>query len=292
MVIGDGGKLDMKWLSIVVFLLGFLGSQTAFSRSFPNNSLRFPVGEKNVSLLTENDVSELAVKLRAAFLDDFKKMGKTLNVEVRWDESRVDAYATRDDNDNAVIVLFGGMIRHPLMTRDAVMAVLCHELGHYMGGAPRAHRGQSTKLSWASTEGQADYFATSKCMRRIYKGDSENENLVAKQSIAKQQLLKGVCQTSECSRSILAGEDFARVYANVKWESEPAIYTPDPTKVSQTYEQHGSSQCRLDTFVAGAKCQIAPQKQFDPIDATVNACTWNKSDQTEGARPRCWYAPR
>jgi Zn-dependent protease with chaperone function len=54
--------------------------------------------------------------------------------------------------------MFGGLARDPLVTKDGFSAVICHEIGHHIAGAPRKG------FSWASNEGQADYFATTKCL--------------------------------------------------------------------------------------------------------------------------------
>ena len=61
--------------------------------------------------------------------------------------------------------MFGGLARHKLVTPDGFALVACHEMGHHLGGAPR--RG-----GWASNEGQSDYYATTKCARRIWAEDN------------------------------------------------------------------------------------------------------------------------
>ena len=49
---------------------------------------------------------------------------------------------------------------------EQFLFIYCHELGHFIGGAPFKKNPGST---WASTEGQADYWATSVCLRRTLK---------------------------------------------------------------------------------------------------------------------------
>jgi len=62
--------------------------------------------------------------------------------------------------------MFGGLARHETMTPDGFATVVCHELGHHLGGVPKKFSWFGN--SWASNEGQADYFGIMKCLRKMF----------------------------------------------------------------------------------------------------------------------------
>ena len=57
-----------------------------------------------------------------------------------------------------IVNMYGGLARRPEITPDGFAMVLCHELGHHMGGFPFVS-------GWAANEGQSDLFATLSCGR-------------------------------------------------------------------------------------------------------------------------------
>ncbi len=48
---------------------------------------------------------------------------------------RVNAEVVKE-NGQVAIVVWGGMITHPKMTPNTFYLLLCHELGHFLGGTP------------------------------------------------------------------------------------------------------------------------------------------------------------
>src|SRR5690606_24973254 len=57
-----------------------------------------------------------------------------------------------------VIQVLGGMLKHRHMDAPVLQLLLCHELGHLLGGPPYKSRN-----GWSSTEGQADYYSGLVC---------------------------------------------------------------------------------------------------------------------------------
>ena len=61
-----------------------------------------------------------------------------LKIEKKWSSATVTAGTYRDiRNKQWIINLYGGLARHPLITEDAYALVICHEIGHHIGGAPK-----------------------------------------------------------------------------------------------------------------------------------------------------------
>ena len=62
--------------------------------------------------------------------------GGRLKVERKWDDGTANAYAQRSGSTYKVS-MFGGLARHETITPDGFALVVCHEIGHHIGGAPK-----------------------------------------------------------------------------------------------------------------------------------------------------------
>jgi len=225
---------------------------TADENCFPESDLVFSAYQKSSSNISEFEFTQLIERFERTWSPEVKRItGKNLIVEGRWHEAKVNAHATRDPKRNPVIVLLGGMARHPEMTKDGLLFILCHELGHHLGGAPKKFRGSSSLRSWSSAEGQADYFASTKCMKKIYEGHYETQLLPIYYSEEEVRLTERFCLDEECKRTLLAGLSVSRVFASLKEDlSEPSFKDESQLKVLSTNYSHPDPQCRLDTIVS------------------------------------------
>lgn len=129
-----------------------------------------------------------------------------------------------------VITVLGGMLGHPGMNKNVLSLLLCHELGHYLGGPPLKSR-----TGWSSTEGQADYYSGEKCAHEL--GISEEDFLLSALALTK-------------------------IYAGVTRESFPELDRCDETIVTRTFYGYPKVQCRLDTIIAGWKNERRPACWF------------------------------
>ena len=220
-----------------------------------------------------------------------EKIGKELIVINKWEEARVNAHATKDEFRNPVIIINGGMVRHPLMKKEGIYFILCHELGHFFGGAPKQFRGRSEIRSWSSAEGQADYFAATKCLPKLFShldSSGYHDNLQA-DSVNQKEVDK-ICSDRTCSKILLAGLSATRVFASLKpWWKEPQFETPNKSSVGVITLDHPDPQCRLDTIVSGSFCENR-EEDFHPTDPKVGACVKTELlTNIQGSRPTCWY---
>ena len=77
------------------------------------------------------------------------------------------AFASIDLEGNHKVSIMGGNLTNEYMTLDSLALLVCHELGHFLGGAPkRIYLDPEEDQEWNTVEGQADYFSTLKCMKR------------------------------------------------------------------------------------------------------------------------------
>ena len=203
----------------------------------------------------------LAEGIETSFATAFSP--QSLKMEIDWESSSVNAHAFYDDDDNAVIKIAGGMAKHKFLTLDGLALIACHELGHFLGGDPKKRRGQSSKLSWASAEGQADYFSV-ECLKALI----ENGWVPSMETLeeAPDRVVgeaRSICRSSLCERLALASYSVAKVYAQVKfYNRELSFLNPSTYKVSSTILEHSDPQCRLDTMIAGILGSVRPMCWF------------------------------
>ena len=202
-----------------------------------------------------------------------------------WESEERDAQITRNERLEPVITVHGGLARHALMTEDALKLFVCHELGHYFGGAPKLLRGQSGRKSWSSVEGQSDYYATAKCLPRLLE-EEEGKDL-AEPLVSPEPLIGDIdCLDQLCLRLKEASLAASMIISDLVQEPwDPEIDLRDPTVVSETLRHHPSAQCRLDTFVAGIACRHLAESSFDDENPELGAC-----QEQFSARPKCWFA--
>lgn len=195
----------------------------------------------NTAYVAEEEAAPLAVS-KTAFARAIKrvqkayekelllKLGCELKIVNSWADGTVNAYASRIGNVCKVEML-GGFGRYGTMTEDAIINVLCHEVGHHNGGLPRYSR------DWASCEGQSDYWAQT-CMKRVI-GNSP-------------------------ARIQRAGVVLAENLARLSGDTKPSVLTPDQSRANGIYCSHPYAQCRLDTYVSGITSLPRPRCWYNP----------------------------
>lgn len=205
-----------------------------------------------------------ADELRQLFISKFNNRfnGKKLTIDFNWSAGNVNAYAGLDLEDNPFIKVTAGMAGHRYLTNDGLALILCHEIGHFLGGDPKKLRGNSGKRSWSSAEGQADFYATSDCLSKIlFSNKALNTDDEVSQDVMNQ--VREICKTSICERLALASYSVAKVYADVKrYRYELSLVKPSYYEVYRTNLAHPDPQCRLDTLVAGINSNPRPACWF------------------------------
>jgi hypothetical protein len=253
----------------------------------PENDLYIPVSKFAVYTITEEEFDAANEKAQEYYAPVFEAAGREYQLIADWEDGTVNAYANRSGNVSEVH-MFGGLARHPKMTKDGYMLVICHETGHHIGGAPRKG------ISWASNEGQSDYYATISCARHMW-ADEDNESVVASMDvpgIVTERCEAAFTDSSEiaiCQRAAMAGKDLGDTLGDLGRTGDTDFNTPDTNVATRTDDNHPKAQCRTDTYFAGAVC-AKDVGDVMPDDAKVGAC--NATDgETLGSRPLCWYNP-
>lgn len=262
------------------------------------NNLKIPVGLKAAGGITEQTFNKVIDRVASLYSQEVKQKGASLVFERNWTDPTVNAHARRDDKTGKIwyIAMFGGLARHPTMTEDGFAIVVCHELGHQIGGAPKKIDPTAGSM-WASNEGQADYFATLKCLRNYFAKD-RNVDIVKKIKVPTDVATKcsnsfaNAEEVAICERSAMAGltmGNFFRVLSNQK--TMVAFSTPDKNVVKKTDDNHPMAQCRLDTYYQGSLCDKSVSEKVSDKDENIGTCTKRNGDEV-GLRPLCWFKPK
>ncbi len=268
--------------------------------------------------ISEEDFNDVMDQALAVYAPIVKEKGGELKFKRNWKDGTVNAYASRE-GDIYYVSMFGGLARHWSVSKDAFAMVVCHELGHHIGGIPT--KGDR----WASSEGQSDYFASLKCMRKLIKNESSpllggsNKKEETKSPLKEAPIfVKKRCEVnfkvdSEdyniCVRSALAGFNLATLLNSPSQAkliggagqgflnpggSAPAkelsFETPDTRVVSRNDPNHPAAQCRLDTYFQGALCEVDDRIDVGYEDETEGTCARANGAEL-GVRPLCWFKP-
>ncbi len=190
-----------------------------------------------------------------------KEQGGHLILQQGYDFNTVNALAKRD-GDDWIIAFYGGLGKHNLMTEDGLRLIVCHELGHHLGGYPYKLYDDGSER-WAAVEGQADYFATNECLKNVFNDSERNEMAVSKFPPSIKKQVNEVCDDNLCKRIAAASLSVISVFNSIRPEQiKFSFNTPDPYIAEEINREHPSLQCRLDTMLAGI---------------------------LDGPRPRCWF---
>ncbi len=252
------------------------------------NDLFIPVNFKSSNTMTKTEFMSLLTKIETIYSPVIKERGAKLKVVKNWSSGTVNAYA-QQERGTWFIKMFGGLARHKTITLDGLALVACHELGHHMGGAP-------TKGSWASTEGQSDYFSSMKCFKRLFE-DDDNLSIISKMKIPTtmtercEQAFASEKESSLCVRSAMAGQSLANLFQSLRsLPGLPSVDTPDIKIVTRSNPAHPAPQCRLDTYFQGALCSKG--HDASPSQKSILKGMCSRIDKLKnGLRPLCWFFP-
>jgi hypothetical protein len=285
-------RLHRGWISIA--LLALAGSSFARGEGrnclgdgfLPPNDLRIAIGAGKG--IAERDFNSALDRIDRIYRPVMAAKGANLSIQRLWSDGTVNAYAERTGS-TWTIKMYGGLARHPALTPDGFLLIACHEIGHHLGGAPK-YAGQ-----WAANEGQADYFATLKCLRGVFEGD---DNVEIVKGLGVPAPVVAQCEKSFgsanaiaiCERSAMAGYSAASVMRALGGSPAIDFMTPDPSAVPRTADGHPAAQCRLDTYYGGAICEVAASEPLSETDAAPGTCAV-ETGAKRGTRPLCWYKP-
>lgn len=283
--------LPLAALALLV-AIGVAPSAPAHRESFlPPNNLKHRISAKDSGGISEAQFNAVMDRMQAIYGPIVAAHGGNLVIHRLWTDDTVNASAEQQGGD-WILNMYGGLARDKAITQDGMALVICHEMGHHLGGAPR-YGG----TDWAADEGEADYYANSKCLHRFF-GDSAtaqftrpvltDDGAIAKAACAKSW--KSSADRALCERSSAAGQSVTALFTELSGDAPSHFDTPDPSVVAQTNDEHPASQCRLDTYFQGSLCNKSYTIDMSPTDPAVGGCVLSQGYK-QGMRPFCWYKP-
>ena len=271
------------------FLLALTISPVLRGDFLPPNHLHL---EKSgmLSKVSEADYREVIREVYDYFDPIVYRLGGDLKIRPAWSSDLVNATA-RQDGDDWIITIYGGLARRPELTLDGLTMVLCHELGHHIAGFPMSS-------FWAANEGNSDYFAAQACTKALWKGrkwDESEGGVIPPEGkrLCDENFERPIEDLNLCYRQMGAIDSISKLLAyldgtEIQWGHN------DPRVVERTFHNHPPAQCRLDTFIQGALCKR--ENSFTRIpwnerEMSQYSCHQVWQDQL-GIRPRCWFRSR
>jgi hypothetical protein len=101
-------------------------------------------------------------RMAVGLLRQFSRAFPTISYDLDWPSHSINAQAWRIGSKRRVTV-YGGLVRHSKINRTVLALAVAHETGHHFGGPPK-----DPDTKWMSWQGQADYWAASVGMHRIF----------------------------------------------------------------------------------------------------------------------------
>lgn len=291
----------LAWTAVATLSLasvvGYSHNHKLCSGFVEDNNMNIPVGFHMMGVtggIDEAQFNKVMDRIELLYTPIVKAAGGNLKVVRNWTDGTVNAYA-QQTGANWEIQMFGGLARHPAITEDAMAVVACHEIGHHIGGAPKVANFWST---WASNEGQSDYFAGLKCLRLYYTEASNNEWIKANGATIpayatdKCNLVwKQDNERITCLRTAMATYAVGVLFQDLREETvAPQFNTPDATKVVRMDDRHPGTQCRVDTYFNSGLCTKPVSEALSNSDYKAGTCA-QVNGATEGFRPLCWFKP-
>lgn len=270
-----------------------------------NSSLTEEFGEND---LTREQFDGLSEFFGHHYRDLFQQLGGELNFIMQWEYHGKATFSAGRDNGTWDIIVRSNMFKKNGFTLDAIKLAICHEIGHHVAGFP-FYKSQD---QWGAVEGQADYYASFVCARKIWKNDPENIKFSNPRPRFKYQCdsvwnTEGdrlICyRTLEATYNLLSVETNFHNFVALRYPGSyrfitlPSFYSQSEHIVDETIEGSARSdmQCIYDTYLAGALCN----KPYDNFTIPANeqesnqmVCNRASGDSVEHSRPLCWYKPK
>ena len=236
-------------------LILFLISSTVFSGILSSDPTNYMIDEFETtsSEINELKFNKVVMEIYSLYIQKALKNKLKLRVHTNWSSPYFSAWASKKQ-DIYKINFWGGLARINSMTLESWEFIVCHEIGHILGGKPKMRiKGHS----WASAEGQADHFAITECLPNYYKTFKKTKDTQTYIQDLDYYKCFSMDDTNKCIRVLNAGHAFSNVLEFLNHDKNILKATYDKTAphvLNTLFDSYPSNQCRLDIFNKNATC--------------------------------------
>jgi hypothetical protein len=225
---------------IILVLIGLISSflTHASNNTCPLNRVDYfciPTNQIQNSEMTITEFYKIPATIIGLYQNEMKSLPLAMALDAQWESPYFGAGVSLIDNSFRLMIL-GGMARMKEMTLDGYAAIVCHEIGHIVGGEPRQ---TIYGVDWSSAEGQADFFSASICLPKYFKSLGMNSEQEIKNRIEK------------------AGYDFLSLAKVVESKPQNKILSRGKINLPAVNETiinlYPSTQCRYETYRDNSK---------------------------------------
>ncbi|PIK16139.1 hypothetical protein [Halobacteriovorax sp. JY17] len=208
--------------------------------------------------IDEVEFQQIPKNVLEVMTSEISDSGLSISLNLNWESNTTNAGANRSDN-TGVINLYGGYARLNVVTKESFALTICHELGHLIS---KGYKVMPT-LKYAA-ESEADYFATSICLRKYFQKFPTNRIATDWQRDKCKETSPSTL--SLCTDLLIASRDTLKVDQELtpreKWEDYTKL---DTTQTERTlFNDYSKVSCRYTSYVHGALSLSRPSCWLHP----------------------------
>lgn len=249
------------------------------------------LGQTAFASVSEVDYQKITNALSSIYGKKIEEHTGHLKFTLKQSAQAPNAYAAKNSDGTWEVTVISTLLSLTEQTKASLGIILCHEVGHFLGGEPYvvgiqmtpAVRSRAPKKM--SCEGQADYFATSECMKALVLKlpdlFSDNDGLL--NPMVNQYCDESYLEKNEshlCSETLIASYQATLIYKKImELINVPASFfgrmeNESTDRTLNIVGEYPSLDCRYETFIKGALCS-------SPDGSGCNDLKWT--------RPACWF---
>lgn len=224
-----------------------------------------------MAAINQIQTQEVMDQLFSLYENDLQKT-LPFRAQLKWESNKAQASVGKNDKEVHATV-HGGLARLKNMTKDSLALILCHEIGHILGGAPMVQ--PSRKYS---SEAQSDYFANKTCFKKYMKiNTSQFENILTDSEMR-------LCKSKEvnCFRHLSAIKSESLSFKEAGLDYPSSLLTRSNKLASITlYNDYPDSICRQETAIMGALGKERPSCWYNSNEANMKTDYINLKEAPE-----------
>lgn len=249
------------------------------------------LGSASFAAVKESDFLEISSHIKNIYKEKAKEKSATILFTLKKGQDLPNAYAAKRNKITWEITVIESLLKLEKQSPSSLAMILCHEMGHFLGGGPFVIGRQLTPAVRSrapkemSCEGQADFFAGAECFKELtlrIPNILNNQEYFLPAAGVSQNCEKTTSHINEieiCKKRIHASYQTILVYQELLLKLKmPERFSarvdnePSENTLNQVGE-YPTLDCRFETLVKGTLC---------------SGTSGGECIDTEWQRPDCW----